>query len=134
MRLCPWRPGHNHAVSSLQDRVVLVTGGSTGIGRAVVHRLAADRARVVAVARDQGRLSEALAIAAGAETTLNPPPVTPVVAVVGAVVIGSDRPRGVLVSRVGHLPRLLQAFGDRLVPQAVEQTFAVARRSVTWTR
>lgn len=80
------------------------------------------------------RLSEALAIAAGAETTLNPPPVTPVVAVVGAVVIGSDRPRGVLVSRVGHLPRLLQAFGDRLVPQAVEQTFAVARRSVTWTR
>ena len=66
MRLCPSQPGHNHAVSSLQDRVVLVTGGSTGIGRAVVHRLAADRARVVAVARDQGRLSEALADADGA--------------------------------------------------------------------
>ena len=61
MRLCPRRPGHNHAVSSLQDRVVLVTGGSTGIGRAVVHRLAADGARVVAAARDRGRLSEALA-------------------------------------------------------------------------
>lgn len=66
MRLCPWRRGHNHVVSSLQDRVVLVTGGSTGIGRAVVHRLAADRARVVAVARDRGRLAEALAGVDGA--------------------------------------------------------------------
>ncbi|MGY1722593.1 SDR family oxidoreductase [Blastococcus sp. SYSU DS0533] len=44
----------------LQDRVVLVTGGSTGIGRAVVHRLAAGHARVVACARDQTRLTEAL--------------------------------------------------------------------------
>ncbi|MDP5182418.1 SDR family oxidoreductase [Blastococcus sp. BMG 814] len=50
----------------LQDRVILVTGGSTGIGRAVVHRLAADRARVVACARDQGRLTEALAGVDGA--------------------------------------------------------------------
>ncbi len=66
MRLCPLRPGHNHAVSSLPERVVLVTGGSTGIGRAVVHRLAADRARVVAVARDHGRLSEALSGVDGA--------------------------------------------------------------------
>jgi NAD(P)-dependent dehydrogenase (short-subunit alcohol dehydrogenase family) len=32
-------------MTTLQDRVVLVIGGSTGIGRAVVHRLTADRAR-----------------------------------------------------------------------------------------
>ncbi|MCF6508062.1 SDR family oxidoreductase [Blastococcus sp. MG754426] len=50
----------------LQDRVVLVTGGSTGIGRAVVHRLAAGGARVVACARDRNRLTEALAGVDGA--------------------------------------------------------------------
>ncbi|SEL08540.1 Short-chain dehydrogenase [Blastococcus sp. DSM 46786] len=66
VRLCPASPGQNRAVPDLQDRVVLVTGGSTGIGRAVVHRLAADRARVVACARDQGRLTEALAGVDGA--------------------------------------------------------------------
>lgn len=40
---------------------MLVTGGSAGIGRAVVHRLAASGARVVACARDGARLGEALA-------------------------------------------------------------------------
>lgn len=78
------------------------------------------------------RLSAGLARAAGAVETLNPPTVTPVIAVVGAIVIGGDRPRGVLVSRVGHLPRLLQAFGTPLVDQAVAQTYEVARRSGTW--
>jgi NAD(P)-dependent dehydrogenase (short-subunit alcohol dehydrogenase family) len=53
-------------VTSLQDRVVLVTGGSTGIGRAAVHRLAASGARVIACARDRVRLSEAVAGVDGA--------------------------------------------------------------------
>ena len=79
------------------------------------------------------RLSQGLARAAGAAETLNPPPVTPVIALVGAIVVGGDRPRGVLVSRVGQLPRLMQAFGTTLVDQAVDQTYEVARRSVTWT-
>jgi NAD(P)-dependent dehydrogenase (short-subunit alcohol dehydrogenase family) len=50
----------------LHDRVVLVTGGSTGIGRAVVHRLAGSGARVVACARDRGRLAEAVSGVPGA--------------------------------------------------------------------
>lgn len=79
------------------------------------------------------RLSEGLARAAGATETLNPPTVTPVVAVVGAILVGGDRPRGVLVSRAGQLPRLLHAFGSTLSDQAVAQTWEVARRSMTWT-
>jgi NAD(P)-dependent dehydrogenase (short-subunit alcohol dehydrogenase family) len=50
----------------LSGRVVLVTGGSSGIGRATVHRLAAGGARVVTCARDGDRLAEALADVPGA--------------------------------------------------------------------
>ena len=53
-------------MTALRGRDVLVTGGSTGIGRAVVHRLAASDARVVACARDRSRLSEAVAGVDGA--------------------------------------------------------------------
>jgi NAD(P)-dependent dehydrogenase (short-subunit alcohol dehydrogenase family) len=57
-------------MASLRDRVVLVTGGSTGIGRAVVHRLAADGARVVACARGSDRLAEAVSGIAGATSVV----------------------------------------------------------------
>ncbi|WP_369133876.1 SDR family oxidoreductase [Modestobacter sp. I12A-02662] len=48
-------------MTDLRDRVVLVTGGSAGIGRSAVHRLAASGARVVTCARHGARLTEALA-------------------------------------------------------------------------
>src|SRR4051812_16816494 len=51
---------------SVRDRVVLVTGGSAGIGRATVHRLAAGWARVVTCARHGERLAEALTGVEGA--------------------------------------------------------------------
>ena len=49
-------------------RVVLVTGGSNGIGRAVATRFAASGAHVVITGRDESRLAEA-ATAIGASGT-----------------------------------------------------------------
>ena len=69
--------------------------------------------RIGAEAAD--RVSVALARAAGAAETLDPPAVHPVIAVVGAILAGDGRHRGVTVTRVGQLPRLLTAFGRSAV-------------------
>jgi len=45
----------------LRDRVIIVTGGSNGIGLKVVRTLVEEGARVVTCARDEARMKEALA-------------------------------------------------------------------------
>jgi NAD(P)-dependent dehydrogenase (short-subunit alcohol dehydrogenase family) len=47
--------------TSLLGKRVLVTGGTTGIGRSVVHRLAAEGARVLTFGRDESALKVMLA-------------------------------------------------------------------------
>jgi NAD(P)-dependent dehydrogenase (short-subunit alcohol dehydrogenase family) len=51
-------------------RRVLVTGGSRGVGRAVVQRFAAGGDRVLAVGRDEDALGETVASASGAPGTV----------------------------------------------------------------
>jgi NAD(P)-dependent dehydrogenase (short-subunit alcohol dehydrogenase family) len=62
----------------LKDKVVLVTGGSSGIGRATALRLAGHGARVVLAARSEQALKEAAAeaVALGGEALAVPTDVT----------------------------------------------------------
>lgn len=54
----------------MKDEVVLITGGSSGIGLATAERFARAGARVVLVARDPARLADAVASVGGAARAL----------------------------------------------------------------
>lgn len=73
----------------------LVTGGSSGIGRAITERLAADGADVLAIGRTPERVAEVDAIAGVTGITLD---ISDHAAVVGAV---ADRDIDVLVCNAG---------------------------------
>lgn len=108
-----------------------IHASATGIDVVGVHD---DLARIRTVAEEvHDRLAEAIALAAGFDEVLDPPPVTPVVAVVGATIVSQSRPRGIIIARAGDLARALRSRGDRLSAAAVEETYAVARRADTWT-
>jgi NAD(P)-dependent dehydrogenase (short-subunit alcohol dehydrogenase family) len=96
----------------LNDRVVLVTGGSTGLGRALVGGLVAEGARVAFCGRDAARLAEA-------EATLAAP--DQIAAVPADVSDPSDLERfvGVALERWGRIDGLVNNAG-RSAAQRVE--------------
>jgi NAD(P)-dependent dehydrogenase (short-subunit alcohol dehydrogenase family) len=70
--------------TALQDRTILVTGASSGLGRATAALIAQCGGRVIATGRDETRLAAAVASLAGkghapsspASTALTWPPIT----------------------------------------------------------
>jgi NAD(P)-dependent dehydrogenase (short-subunit alcohol dehydrogenase family) len=88
-------------VSSLQDRVVLVTGASSGIGRAIALRCAREGARVVASGRRAEALRELAAEAPEGSIHVHPGDLAPAgapEAAVDAAVSGLGRLDGVVHS------------------------------------
>lgn len=60
-----------HNQTSPAGKRILVTGGTTGIGRATVALIARDRARVLTFGRHQSELDEALANARGGRASVD---------------------------------------------------------------
>src|SRR5215211_7788539 len=62
------KPEEADTMGVVQDRVALVTGGTSGIGLASAHLLAEEGARVFITGRSQQRLDEAVARIGSAAT------------------------------------------------------------------
>lgn len=112
-----------------EQRVAIVTGGSLGIGLAVVQAFAAKGIRVVALARDLGRLEQAIAGVDG---------------VVGIAADVSDeadvvRAIGETVERFGRLDILVNSAGvsmtgkDRLIDTHSDQWHRIVDINLTGT-
>jgi gluconate 5-dehydrogenase len=109
---------------SLAGRTALVTGGSSGIGRAVAGALGRSGARVVLAARGEPALAETAAdlSAAGVDASY--------VVCDLAVRADVDRLCAEVVERVGHLDILVNSAGVNDRPPMGELTDAIYERTV----
>jgi short-subunit dehydrogenase len=98
-------PTEEPAVRDLRDRVIVVTGGSSGIGRTTVERLLDAGAHVVAIARGQDALATVAADLAGRPGHLE----TVAVDVTDADAL--ERLTADLVDRLGRLDGWVNAAG-----------------------
>jgi NAD(P)-dependent dehydrogenase (short-subunit alcohol dehydrogenase family) len=114
----------------IQDKVVVITGATSGIGRIAAEKLAARGARIVMVARDHARAEETLArlreLAPGAAHRVHYADLLLIAGVkkVGAEIAAAEPRIDVLVNNAGSM------FGRRLITtEGLERTFALNHMS-----
>lgn len=114
-------------MSSLQDKIAVISGGTTGIGLAIAQRFVAEGAHVVIFGRRQAQLDEAVerigrnvtAIQADA-TKLDD---------LDRVVAAVKRERGVVDIVVSNAALVEQASIETLTPEHFDRTFDLNARS-----
>jgi NAD(P)-dependent dehydrogenase (short-subunit alcohol dehydrogenase family) len=114
----------------IQNKVVVITGATSGIGRIAAEKLAGQGARIVMVARDRGRAEEMLArlreVGPGAAHRVHYADLSLVADVrkVGAEIAAAEPRIDVLLNNAGSM------FGRRLLtPEGLERTFALNHMS-----
>ena len=96
---------------AITDKVVIITGASSGIGRAAARRLAAEGAKLVVVARSADKLT-ALAQELGEETLAVPADLT--------VPADVDNVLAKTLERFGHIDILFANAGSYVAGDVVE--------------
>jgi retinol dehydrogenase 12 len=114
----------------IRDKVVVITGATSGIGRIAAERLAGEGARIVIVARDYARAEETLArlraLGPGAAHRVHYADLSLIAEVkkVGAEIAAAEPRIDVLVNNAGSM------FGRRLLTaEGLERTFALNHMS-----
>jgi NAD(P)-dependent dehydrogenase (short-subunit alcohol dehydrogenase family) len=114
----------------IQDKVVVITGATSGIGRIAAEKLAGQGARVVMIARDRGRAEETLTRlrepGPGLDHRVHYADLSLIADVkkVGAEIAAAEPRIDLLLNNAGSM------FGRRLLtPEGLERTFALNHMS-----
>lgn len=123
----------------VQDRVAIVTGGATGIGRGISELLAREGARVVIAARnaERGEAAAAAIVAAGGEAAFCPTDVTREADCQRLVAFTVERYGGldILVNNAGIFPRATleettEELWDRIMATNLKGVFFCCKHAV----